>query len=134
MSFLDNLENNLNALERIEEKDPEKLKREQERRESERRDALLRGPHVEALKTSAFTQELLGQLRVVGREFRVLPRFTWIEEVLRIDAGTKRMEFVPTAKGIEAVMSADGVEKSRGMVDVEKDDAEKLAREFLSVA
>ena len=32
MSFLDNLENNLKALENLEEKDPEKVKRDQERR------------------------------------------------------------------------------------------------------
>ena len=33
MSYLDNLENNLKALENQEERDPEKVKREQERRE-----------------------------------------------------------------------------------------------------
>ena len=34
MSYLDNLENNLKALEKQEERDPEKVKREQERREA----------------------------------------------------------------------------------------------------
>ena len=50
MSFLDNLENNLKALESQEEKDPEKVKRDQERREAERNAALERAPHLEALK------------------------------------------------------------------------------------
>jgi hypothetical protein len=54
MSFLDNLENNLKALENQEERDPQKVKREQERREAERIAALLRAPHLEALKTSPF--------------------------------------------------------------------------------
>ena len=60
MSFLDNLENNLNALERQEAKDPEAVKRDRERREEERNAALLRAPHVDALKNSAFTSELRG--------------------------------------------------------------------------
>ena len=67
MSFLDNLENNLKALESREEKDPETVKRDQERREAERTAALLRAPHVEALKNSAFTSELLAQCRTIGR-------------------------------------------------------------------
>ena len=53
MSFLDNLENNLKALESREEKDPEKVRRDQERREAERNAALLRAPHVEALKNAS---------------------------------------------------------------------------------
>ena len=40
MSFLDNLENNLKALESREEKDPEKVKRDQERREADRNAAV----------------------------------------------------------------------------------------------
>ena len=36
MSYLDNLENNLKALENQEDRDPEKLKREQQRREADR--------------------------------------------------------------------------------------------------
>jgi len=50
MSYLDNLENNLKALENQEERDPQKVRREQERREAERTAALLRAPHAEALK------------------------------------------------------------------------------------
>ena len=54
MSFLDNLENNLKALESREEKDPEKIKRDRERREAERMAALSRAPHADALKNSTF--------------------------------------------------------------------------------
>ena len=44
MSFLDNLENNLKALENQEQKDPDKIRREKERRDAERTTALLRAP------------------------------------------------------------------------------------------
>jgi len=131
MGFLDNLENTLKALERQEEKDPEKVRRDQERRESERNASILRAPHVEALRDSAFTSELLGQCRVVGREQRVLVQFTWIGEHLRLDAKEKRMELVPTAEGIIAVFSVDGAETSQSPVNPETDDPAALARRWL---
>jgi hypothetical protein len=132
MGFLDNLENQLKALERQEERDPEQQKRDRERREAERSAAVLRGPHVEALRNSAFTSELLGQCRVVGREHRVLVQFAWIEDKLRLDAKEKRMELVPTAKGIVAMFYRDGEEVSQEKVNPDKDDAEKLVRRWLA--
>jgi hypothetical protein len=132
MSFLDNLENNLKALENREERDPEKVKRDQERRESDRAAALLCAPHVEALKTSPFTSDLLTQCRTIGHAQRVLVRFTWIGENLRLDAGTKRMELTPTAEGIFAICSVNGAETSREPVNPEADDAKKLAQRWLA--
>lgn len=131
MSFLDNLENTLKALERQEEKDPEKQRRDREQRDAERAAALFRAPHAEALRDSAFTSEFLGQCRVVGREQKVLVQFTWLGEMLRLDAKEKRMELVPTAEGIVAVMSESGVETARTAVDPAKDDATALARLWL---
>lgn len=132
MSYLDNLENNLKALERQEEKDPEKVKRDQARREADRDAALLRAPHAEALRNSAFTSELLTQCRLIGREQRVLVQFTWIGENLRLDAKTKRMELTPTAEGIVAVLSSDRVETGRIPVDPHSGDPAALARRWLS--
>lgn len=132
MSFLDNLENNLKALESREEKDPEKVKRDQERREEERNAALLRAPYVEALKTSAFTSELLTHCRTIGHGQRVLVQFTWIGESLRLDAKAKRMELTPTAEGIEVVFSLNGVETGRTAADLQSDDAAELARRWLT--
>jgi hypothetical protein len=132
MSFLDNLENNLNALERVDERDPEKLKREHQRREAERSAALKRAPHVEALKKSPFTSELLTQCRTLGREQRVLVQFTWIGENLRLDAKGKRMELCPTADGITAVFSENGAETGRVPVDPASDDPAKLAQRWLT--
>ena len=132
MSFLDNLENNLNALERQEEKDPEAVKRDQQRREAERNAALMRAPHVDALKSSPFTSELLTQCRTIGRAQRVLVQFTWIGENLRLDAKSKRMELIPTAEGIIAVFFVDGAETWRGRVRPENDDPADLAKRWLT--
>lgn len=132
MSFLDNLENNLKALESREERDPEKVRRDQERREADRTAASLRAPHVEALKKSAFTSELLTQCRAIGHGQRVLVRFTWIGETLRLDAVAKRLELVPTADGIAAVFFIDGAEVTRTKVDIQADDPAALARLWLT--
>jgi hypothetical protein len=132
MSFLDNLENNLKALESQEEKDPEKVQRDRERRDAERNAALLRAPHVEALKNSAFTSDLLTQCRMIGRGQRVLVRFTWIGENLRLDANQKRMELTPLPTGIVAVLSSNGAATERIPVNPEADDAEALARRWLT--
>jgi hypothetical protein len=132
MSFLDNLENNLKALESQEERDPEKVKRDHERRDAERNAALLRAPFVEALKSSPFTTELLTQCRTIGHGQRVLVQFTWIGESLRLTAKNKRMELTPSTDGIVAAISLDGTETSRATVDPNKDDPAALARLFLS--
>ena len=132
VSFLDNLENNLKALESREEKDPEKLRRDQQRREAERNAALARSPHVEALKQSPFTSELLTQCRTIGHAQRVLVRFTWIGDNLRLDAGPKRLELMPTADGIQALYFLDGVEQNKSTLNLESDDPVKLARDWLN--
>ena len=131
MSFLDNLENNLKALENQEQKDPQKVKREQELREADRTAALLRAPHLEALKSSPFTMELLTQCRAIGRAQRLLVQFTWLGETLRLDAKPRRMELVPTADGITAVFSSNGDETGRAAVSPQTDDAAALARRWL---
>jgi hypothetical protein len=132
MGFLDNLENDLKALENREERDPEKIKREQERREADRTAALLRAPHAEALRTSLFTSELLTQCRAIGHAQRVLVQFTWLGENLRMDAKAKRMELAPTAEGITAVFLLNGEEIDRVPIDPEVDDAAALAKRWLT--
>ena len=132
MSFLDNLENDLKALENREERDPEKVKRDQERREADRTSALLRAPHAEALRTSPFTSELLTQCRTIGHAQRVLVQFTWLGESLRMDAKAKRMELTPTAEGINALLSVNGEETERFAVHPERDDAAALVKRWLT--
>lgn len=132
MSFLDNLENNLKALENLDERDPEKVRQDQQRREAERQAALLRAPHVETLKNSAFTSELLTQCRTIGHGQRVLVRFTWIGENLRLDAGSRRLELIPTPEGIKAAFSLSGAELKQTFVNPHADDPSALAREWLT--
>jgi hypothetical protein len=132
VSFLDNLENNLKALESQEERDPEKVKRDRAKRESDRVAALARAPHVEALKNSPFTSELLTHCRAIGRQHRVLVQFTWIGESLRLDAKTRRLELIPAMDGVTAVFSCDGAEVRRTSVDLASDDAEALAQNWLA--
>jgi len=132
MSFLDNLENNLKALEKQEERDPEKVRRDQQRREADRTAALLRAPHAEALRTSPFTSELLTQCRAIGHGLRVLVQFTWLGESLRLDAKEKRMDLTPTTEGIAAVLSLSGQEIGREIIDPKVEDAAALARRWLT--
>ena len=132
MSFLDNLENNLKALEKQEERDPEKVRRDQQRREADKTAALLRAPHAEALRTSPFTSELLTQCRAIGHGLRVLVQFTWLGESLRLDAKEKRMDLTPTTEGIAAVLSLSGQEIGREIIDPKVEDAAALARRWLT--
>lgn len=132
MSFLDNLENNLKALESREEKDPQQLRRDRQRQDAERNAALLRAPYAEALKQSAFTNNLLTQCRTIGHGQRVLVQFTWLGESLRLDARAKRLELIPTPEGIAAVFSVNGEETTRTRINLEQDDPAKLAKQWLT--
>jgi hypothetical protein len=132
MGFLDNLENDLKALENREERDPEKVRRDRERQEADRTAALLRAPHAEALRTSPFTSELLTHCRVIGHAQRVLVQFTWLGEILRMDAKTKRMDLTPTAHGITAILSLNGEEIGREAIDPNVDDPAALAGRWLT--
>jgi len=108
------------------------VKREQERREAERTAALQRAPHADALKNSPFTSELLTQCRAIGHGQRVLVRFTWLGETLRLDAKEKRLQLAPTAEGITAVFSVNGEVTDRANVDPNVDDAAALAKRWLT--
>jgi hypothetical protein len=131
MSFLDNLENNLKALESREEKDPARQREEQARKEAERAAALAAAPHAEALKNGAFTEKLLTACRVLGHQQRTMVRFTWFGSVLRLEAKEKRLDLQPTAAGIEAVFRVNQEETQRRMLK-EDEDAEALAKDWLS--
>ena len=93
---------------------------------------MLRAPHLEALKNSPFTLELLTQCRAIGHGQRVLVQFAWIGETLRLDAKAKRMELIPSNEGITAVFSQNGTETGRERVNPQNDDASVLARRWLA--
>lgn len=130
MSYLDNLENSLKALESREEVDPARQAREQQHRESERDAAVRRAPHARALKSSKLTGQLLGACRQLGPGFGVYVQITWVDDALRLEARQRRLELVPTPDGVQAVYSEDGEVSRTEAVDLEGD-GEALARLWL---
>jgi hypothetical protein len=129
MSFLDNLENNLKALEGREEASDG---REQAslRREADRRDALAAAPHAERLKSGAFTAELLSAATLAGHSMRTKVHFTWLGTTLRLEARNRRLELRPTADGVTAVFLEGGEEIRTTPADLDGSPA-ALVRELL---
>jgi hypothetical protein len=122
MSFLDNLENSLKSLESTEEAAESRL-REQDRRQSERARALASAPWAEKLKSSAFTSSLLKQATAAGFQARTKVYISWIGLNLRLEARGRKLELQPTAEGIVAGFSGEGVEAHVQPVDLEGDPA-----------
>ena len=133
MSYLDNLENNLKALESREEKDPEQIKRERQAREDQKAAALQIAPIAEALKTGPFCEHLLTACRVIGHGLRTMVRITWVGPILRLEAKEKKLELRPTAQGVDAVYFVDGVEHRTERIDL-AGDADAFARSWLNPA
>jgi hypothetical protein len=131
MSFLDNLENNLKALESREEKDPAKQKEELARREAERAAALAAAPVAAALKSGPFTEKLLTACRLIGHQQRTMVRFTWLESTLRLEAKERRLDLKPTAQGVEATFFVDNELASTRLLTLDAEDPEALARQWL---
>jgi hypothetical protein len=131
MSFLDNLENDLKALESRTERDPAELARQAAAKEASRKAAIEIAPHAEALRTGAFTDGLLTACRAIGHRRRTLVRPTWVDSTLRLEAGAKKLELRPTPRGVVAVFFADGREQESTPIDL-ADDPIKLAEKWLA--
>jgi hypothetical protein len=132
MSFLDNLENNLKALESRDERDPEALARQAAARETARSVALQIAPHAEALRNGPFKDVLLTACREIGHRRRILVRPLWVESTLRLEAGTKKLELRPTPSGVLAVFFHDGKEMESTPIDLSSDPV-KVAEKWLVV-
>ncbi len=130
MSFLDNLENNLKALESRDEKDPEKLAREAAAREAARLLAVQIAPHADALRNGPFKDGLLTACRDIGHRRRLLVRPVWMDSTLRLEAGTKKLELRPTPGGVLAVFFDGGREVESAPIDLASDPV-KLAGKWL---
>ncbi len=130
MSFLDNLENNLKAMESRTERDPEALAREAAAREAARSAALEIAPHAEALRNGPFKDGLLTACRDIGHRKRTLVRPVWVDSTLRLEAGTKKLELRPTPGGVLAVFFEGGKEQESGPIDLSGDPV-KLAEKWL---
>ena len=122
MGFLDNLENNLKAMEGREEG---AAGREQEHRqkESDRRNALAAAPYAERLQSGPFTQKLLEHATVAGHKVRTKVHFVWIGTTLRLEARNRKLELRPNAEGVTAVFLEDGRELRSTTADLDGDPA-----------
>jgi hypothetical protein len=134
MSFLDNLENNLKALESREDQDPEALARAGAARESERAAALRRAPFEQKLKSGPFSGDLIAACRKAGHARRILVRPVWIDSVLRLEARwddvDRRLELEPTPDGVRANFFEGGTKTASAPVDLQGT-ADALARQWL---
>jgi hypothetical protein len=127
MSFLDNLENNLKALESREERVPGPKRR----AEQDRNRAQAAQPYVEQLRNGRFTRELLDRVVTMAHELRTKVYINWSGNSLRLDAREHRLELQPTPEGVFAVFSTGYDVTGREKVDLKGDPA-KLAQAFLS--
>jgi hypothetical protein len=132
MSFLDNLESNLKALESRDERDPQALAREAAAREAARSVALQIAPHADALRNGPFLNGLLTACRAIGHPRRILVRAVWVDSMFRLEAGAQRLELRPTTSGVLAVFLVEGREQERTPLDLSSDPV-KLAEKWLQV-
>jgi hypothetical protein len=131
MSFLDNLESNLKALESRSERDPEAAAREAASREAARLLAQQTAPHAGALRNGPFKDGLLTACRDIGHRRRILVRPTWVDSTLRLEAGAKKLELRPTPSGVTAVFFVDGREQENAPIELTSD-PRKLAEKWLA--
>ncbi|MDP9054475.1 MAG: hypothetical protein M3N93_09275 [Acidobacteriota bacterium] len=115
MSFLDNLENNLKALENRDEGGID----ESRRRDADRARALAVAPWAERLKSSPFTAALMQQATVAGRERRIKVNLIWLGTTLRLEARDRRLEFRPEPDSVVAVFLNEGDELRRETVNLD---------------
>lgn len=99
MSFLDNLENNLKALEGRDEGGID----ERARRDADLKQAKAAAPWADKLKSSSWTKNLMGIATRAGYERRIKVNLIWIGTSLRLEARGQRLELRPVPDGVRAV-------------------------------
>jgi hypothetical protein len=126
MSFLDNLENNLKALESRDEGGIEQSGR----RDRERELAIAAAPWAERLKREPFAQTLMQQATLAGRPRRIKVNLMWIGTTLRLEARGHRLELRPGAKGVAAVFLRASEEIRQEPIDL-SGDPQKLVNKWM---
>jgi len=105
MSFLDNLENNLKALESLESGGMDDRKR----REGERAREIASAPWAEKLRNSPYVSKLMRDATRAGFSRRMKVNFVWIGRALRLEAMDERLELQPTPTGVVAAYAGKQV-------------------------
>ena len=129
MSFLDNLENNLKALESQEQGG---LQDERARREAERARAKASAPWADQLKRAPWTQVLMQKATRAGYQRRIKVNLMWIGSILRLEALGHRLELRPDPAGINAVFLQGPQELEEQTVDL-KGQPDKLIAEWMLI-
>jgi len=127
MSFLDNLEDNLKALESRDEGGLD----ESRRRDRARDLAIAAAPWADRLKREPFAQTLMQQASVAGRQRRTKVNLMWLGATLRLEARGHRLELRPGPNGIAAVFLRGSEEVRRQPVDLSGDPG-KLTDEWMA--
>jgi hypothetical protein len=127
MSYLDNLENNLKALESREERTPAGKKRP----EADRNRAKATQPFADQLRNGDFTKKLLDRVVQLAHGMRTKVYISWSGNSLRLDARERRLELQPTPEGVVAVFSSGYDVTARNKIDL-NGDPEVLAKDFLN--
>jgi hypothetical protein len=117
VSFLDNLENDLKALEGRETGGLEDARR----GAGERERAIAAAPWAEKLKNCAFTKELMDLATRAGYPRRIKVHLMWIETTLRLEAGGQRLELRPQKDGVALVFLDGPDEVEREVTDLSCD-------------
>ena len=128
VSFLDNLENNLKALEGREEGGLDAPGR----RDEERRRALAAAPWAEKLKTSPWARTLMQQATRAGFQRRIRVSLVWLDTTLRLEARESRLDLRPQPDGIEAVFLRGREEMGRHAIDLGAD-PQPLVEEWMAM-
>lgn len=132
MSFLDNLESNLKALESRDE-GAHSSKEDRKRREDEQARAQAAAPYAEQLQSGPFVKELLTHATAIGHTMRTKVHLAWLGTTLRLEARDRKLELRPTGEGVVAAFLENNVEVKREKIDLAGDPA-KLAQVWLSPA
>lgn len=124
MSFLDNLENSLKALEGTEGSGFDDANLRTARKQDERAAA----PWAAKLKTADWTTKLMREATVAGHKRRVRIGFFWIGSALRLEALSQRLDLRPTATGIDAVFLEGNQERKKIRIDLDGDPTRLLSQ------
>jgi hypothetical protein len=127
VSFLDNLESNLKALEGREEGGLD----EDRRRDRDRNRSLAIAPWADQLKSGPYVPALMRQATVAGHQRRMKVNLMWIGATLRLEARGHRLELRPTPDGVVAVSVLSGDEILKEKVDL-AGDPQKLINQWMA--
>jgi hypothetical protein len=123
MSFLDNLENNLKALESREQGGLD----EGNQREAAKKRAQLEAPWADRLKKDPWTASLMQRATRAGFERRTKVHLIWVGTTLRMEARGQRLELRPAADGVSAVYLRGTEPVKQEKLDLTGDPAKLIA-------